>query len=74
MALTWCEGCAGPVEMFTPEEAAALARVTSRAIYRWVEANRVHFTEAPEGYILICLSSLSALLRTDNVICQQPEG
>lgn len=36
----------------------AIAGINSRAIHRLVEAGAVHFTETPEGLLLICLSSL----------------
>jgi hypothetical protein len=29
-----------------------------RAIYRRVEAGELHFTETPEGQLLICLNSI----------------
>jgi excisionase family DNA binding protein len=54
----WCEECAEPVRMVTPDEAAALAGVTARTIYRWVKAEKLHFTETPERSLLICLRSL----------------
>jgi hypothetical protein len=54
----WCEGCAEPVKMVTAEEAAAVAGVTARTIYYWVEAEKVHFIETPDGVLLICPSSL----------------
>lgn len=44
--------------MLSVEEAARRARSTSRAIYRRVEANQLHFTETPEGALLVCLNSL----------------
>jgi excisionase family DNA binding protein len=44
--------------MVTAEEAAAVAGVTRRTIYRWVEAQSVHFAETPDGALLICLDSL----------------
>jgi hypothetical protein len=44
--------------MIAPEEAMAVAGVSSREIYRWVEAGRVHFLETSEGFLLICLDSL----------------
>jgi excisionase family DNA binding protein len=46
--------------MITPEEAAAILRLTPRTIYSWVEAAKIHFTEQPEGHLLICLDSLPA--------------
>jgi hypothetical protein len=54
----WCAECDYLVDMIAPEEAMALAGVSSREIYRWVEAGRVHFLETPEGFLLICLGSL----------------
>lgn len=44
--------------MVKVDEAAILAHVSSRSIYRWVETERVHFAETPEGLLLICLNSL----------------
>ena len=55
----WCPECSATVPMLTPEEAAALVNVTSRTIYRRVETGELHFTETPEGALLICLNSLT---------------
>lgn len=54
----WCTECCSLVNMIAPEEAMAVAGVSSREIYRWVEAGRVHFLETSEGFLLICLDSL----------------
>jgi hypothetical protein len=54
----WCTECGALVEQVSPEIAAALARVSPRTIYRWVEANRLHFTETAENRLLICLNSI----------------
>jgi hypothetical protein len=56
--MLWCEECAAQVRMVTPEEAALLAGVSARAIYRRIEAGRLHFTETTEGLLLICFNSL----------------
>jgi excisionase family DNA binding protein len=53
-----CAHCAAQVRMLTPEEAALVAGVSQRTINRWVEAGKLHFTETPEGLLLICLNSL----------------
>jgi len=45
--------------MCTPEEAAVLTHVSTRTIYRRVEAGRVHFTETAEGLLLVCLNSIT---------------
>lgn len=58
--LAWCEKCAGDVQMMTPEAASFVSRQNTRTIYRGVEAGRVHFTETPEGSLLVCMDSVRA--------------
>jgi excisionase family DNA binding protein len=53
----WCSECGKQREMIHPEEAAARTGVSLRAIYRLVEAHKLHFIETPEG--LAYLSQLS---------------
>lgn len=55
----WCEGCFDEVEMITPNEAATAADVSSRTIYRWIEAGKIHFSEQ-FGALLICGRSLES--------------
>lgn len=55
----WCESCGAIMEMVRPEEAARRADVSTRTIYRWVEAGNIHFQEAQALGSLICLRSLS---------------
>lgn len=57
----WCNCCSAIVPMIRPEWAALLTQVTARMIYRQAEAGEVHFTETPEGALLICLDSLKNL-------------
>ena len=57
----WCDACSATVRMITPEEAAALAQVTTRIIYRRVEAGELHFAETPGGTLLICPGLLTTL-------------
>jgi hypothetical protein len=64
--LTWCSTCAGQVPMVKVDDAAVIARVSCRTLYRWVEAEKVHFAETPEGLVLICLSSLAGNRPSDN--------
>jgi hypothetical protein len=54
----WCESCATPVEMMSPDEAAAISSLSLRAIFRLVEANQLHFTETADGQLWICFNSL----------------
>jgi uncharacterized protein with PIN domain len=58
-----CPVCAIEVEMLSPEQAAAIVKVTPRTIYRWVEAHLLHYTEDPEGLLLICHPSLYGQVR-----------
>ena len=58
----WCNQCGQQREMIHPEEAAARAGVSPRAIYRLVEAHKLHFIETPEGLVLICPNSVTQAL------------
>jgi hypothetical protein len=55
----WCSECTQKVQMITPDEAAAISRVSTRTIYGLVEAKKIHFNETPEE-LLVCLESLFA--------------
>lgn len=44
--------------MIAPEQAAVVAHVPVRMIYRWVEAAAIHYKELPNGSVLVCLNSL----------------
>ena len=55
----WCSQCGEQRQMIHPEEAAARAGVSLRAIYRLVEARQLHFIEMPEGSVLICPNSVT---------------
>ena len=58
-ALSWCEACSEQVTMVPPEEAAVLAGVSTRTMYRWIEAGKVHFGETRDHLILVCAKSIS---------------
>jgi hypothetical protein len=56
-----CGECAaGTGIMVSPEQAAAVAHVPARMIYRWVEAGMVHYQEQSDGSLTVCLNSLPA--------------
>ena len=63
--LAWCTACAEQSQMITPAEAVVLARVSTRTIYRWIESEKLHFTETPDGLLPVCLNSLQ--LREDRM-------
>jgi hypothetical protein len=58
----WCAACAGKSEVVTADEAAVAAGVELQTVYGWARAGDVHFTETPEGLLLVCLNSLRPLL------------
>ena len=53
-----CRQCQGETLMITPEEAKALANTSAREIYRWVETGQIHYTERPDGSLLLCPDSI----------------
>jgi hypothetical protein len=56
--IEWCEGCGHRSQMLKPELAAQVAGITPRDIYRLIEADKIHFTEAGNGWLLVCLDSI----------------
>lgn len=59
----WCEACHERTIFLSPPAAASLAGVSSYALYRWLEAGRLHTLETASRDWLICRSSLDAHLR-----------
>jgi hypothetical protein len=55
----WCGKCSAQVCLVTPEQAAAASGVSARLIYRWIEIDRIPFTEMADGSIFICLNSIA---------------
>ena len=55
----WCEECTDQTQMVSVDEAAAIVRLTERAIYKQVELGQIHFTETSDGFLLVCLKSLT---------------
>jgi len=56
--LGWCNVCLSEVLLITPNKAAAVAEVSSRTIYQWLEEGLVHFNENL-GVLMICAESLT---------------
>ena len=55
-----CVECpAGDSVMVAPEQAAVITAVPARTIYRWAETRMIHYKEAPDGSLIVCLKSLS---------------
>jgi hypothetical protein len=56
--LAQCEQCCAEVSWLTPNQVVAITGLSSREIFRRIEANTIHFNEAPEGSLHICPNSL----------------
>lgn len=66
-APVWCAGCGDKTRMVSADEAALLTRMSARTLYRWIEAERIHFTETPDGLLMVCLKSLYDLKESPNI-------
>jgi hypothetical protein len=54
-----CVECpTGDAIMVAPEQAAVIAAVPVRTIYRWVETRMIHYKETPDGSLIVCVKSL----------------
>jgi len=58
--------------MVPPEQAAVLANVTVRMVYRWVESDVVHYKEEPNGSVMVCVKSLPST--ANQIIGVKDEG
>ena len=57
-----CEECAaGDAILLSPEQASALTGIPARLIYRWVEAGTIHYREAVDGKLTVCVKTLLAV-------------
>lgn len=52
--------------MLAAEQAAAFFGMSSRLVYQFVETGAAHFDETEAGAVMICLSSLAAILDGTN--------
>jgi hypothetical protein len=57
-----CDVCSsGDAFLVTPEQAAAVAHIPLRSIYRGVESGLVHYRERTDGSLVVCLTSLTII-------------
>ena len=61
-AQAWCTSCGRQVQMITIDEAAQESKVSSRLVYRLVEADQLHFIETTDKRVLICVNSLHQMM------------
>jgi hypothetical protein len=56
-----CADCPAPgAIMLPPDHAALLSHVPTRTIYRLIETGSIHYREATNGSLIVCVSSLVA--------------
>ena len=44
--------------LVSPEQASAMTGIPERLIYQWVEAGAIHYKEAPNGKLTVCVKTL----------------
>jgi hypothetical protein len=57
-ASAWCNECGAETKLVPPDDAAMVAGVNAREIYRRVEIGHIHFAEFSDGSLLVCLNSI----------------
>lgn len=56
-----CEACsAGDAILLLPEQASTLTGIPARLIYQWVEAGTIHYREAANGKLIVCVKNAAA--------------
>ena len=54
-----CEECSTrDAILVSPEQASAMTGTPERLIYQWVEAGAIHYKEAPNGKLTVCVKTL----------------
>ena len=56
--LAECRQCNRRVRMVALNEAAMIARLSAREVYRRLESGQLHFVEDRDGLLFICVASL----------------
>lgn len=54
-----CEDCsARDALLLSPQQAATVTGIPERQIYQWVEAGAIHYREARNGKLTVCIKTL----------------
>ena len=54
----WCTQCGEHSNFIAVDEAAAVAGVSERTVFRWAEADAIHLLETSGGKAMFCLNSI----------------
>lgn len=66
----FCEPCRREQAFIPVDFAAALASVSRRTIYRWMDRGWLHWRTAANGRRLICLQSLTEVRGVDTLLLE----
>ena len=55
---SWCHACNEQSNFIAVDEAAAVAGISERTIFRWAEADAIHLLETAQGKAMFCLNSI----------------
>ena len=55
---SWCQACNAQSNFIAVDEAAAVAGVSERTVFRWAEADAIHLLETGDGKARFCLNSI----------------
>jgi hypothetical protein len=59
--MAYCRRCRRQMRMIAANEAAMIAGLSAREIYRFVEDGQLHFIEDHNGLLFVCIASLDQL-------------
>ena len=70
----YCGICNAERQMLSPEQAARLCGLSLRQLFRLVESSSLHFTETPDGLLVVCLESLVSILGNETPVEKRLHG
>ena len=66
-----CAGCPGASSLLVaPEEAAVLLGISPRVVYRWIEADMIHYFETPLVGLFVCIESVARRASSNKFISE----
>ena len=60
--VAWCSACGRQTTMITPDEAALLAELDAREVYRQAVTGLIHYNETSGGHMVVCSNSIAKLI------------
>src|SRR5438874_13606687 len=61
-----CPDCQSEQIFISAERATFVSSLTTREIFRLVEAEKIHFFESEDGFTLLCTKSMMSFLPTES--------